>query len=135
MRTNMLCEKRQLHDVRRLLYPESIAVVGVSDNERSFGNFVLSNLASFDYTGELHLVSRSSEEVQGRACVTSIDDLPEGIDVAVLTVPASVVVESVRACGRRGIAAAVVFASGFAEAGEEGERQQAELAQAAEEGA
>ncbi|WP_350359667.1 acetate--CoA ligase family protein [Vreelandella sp. SM1641] len=134
MRTNMFYEERELHDVRRLLYPASIAVVGVSDSERSFGNFVLSNLASFDYAGELHLVSRSTAEVQGRACVASIDDLPEGIDVAVLTVPASVVVESVRACGRRGIAAAVVFASGFSEAGEEGERQQAELAQAAEEG-
>lgn len=126
--------ERRLHDVRRLLYPGSIAVVGVSDSDRSFGNFVLSNLASFDYAGELHLVSRSSAEVQGRACVASIDELPEGIDVAVLTVPASAVIESVRACGRRGIGAAVVFAAGFSEAGEEGEREQEELARAAEEG-
>jgi acetate---CoA ligase (ADP-forming) len=125
---------RRLHDVKRLLYPESVAVVGVSGNERSFGNFVLSNLDDFRYTGRLHLVSRSSAEVKGHPCVASIDDLPEGIDVAVLTVPASAVIESVEACGRRGIGAAVVFASGFSEAGEEGERQQAELSRVAVEG-
>ncbi|WP_416140801.1 acetate--CoA ligase family protein [Halomonas sp. HK25] len=130
----MFCGERRLHDVRRLLYPASVAVVGVSGTERSFGNFVLSNLDDFRYTGSLHLVSRTGTEVKGRPCVVSIDDLPEGIDVAVLTVPASAVVESVEACGRRGIGAAVVFASGFSEAGEEGERQQAELARAAEEG-
>jgi len=132
--TPILHGERQLHDVSRLLHPRSIAVVGVSDSERSFGNFVLSNLESFDYTGQLHLVSRSSGEVKGRTCVAYIDDLPQGVDVAVLTVPASAVIESVRACGRRGIGAAVVFASGFSEAGEEGERQQAELTRVAAEG-
>ena len=107
--------------VDRILRPRSIAIVGASADPRSFGGFVQGNLDRFGYEGALHLVSRSSDEIQGRPCVKSIDALPEGIDLAVLAIPESGVMEAVKALAARRCHAAVLFASGYAEAGEEGE--------------
>jgi len=115
-------------DLGRLLRPRSIAIVGAQPERTSIGGGVLSNLEMFGYAGEIHLVSRSRDEIRGRACVKSISDLPSGIDVAVLIVPQAAIMESVRACIERRIGAVVVYTSGFAEADENGRRQQEELA-------
>ena len=117
--------------VARLLQPASIAIIGVSADARSLGGVVLGNLERFGYRGDIHLVSRNSPEVSGRACVQTVDQLPHGIDVAVLTVPEAAVLDTVQACGARGVGAVVVFASGYAEAGPEGEARQEVLAAAA----
>ncbi|TWH25982.1 acyl-CoA synthetase (NDP forming) [Aminobacter sp. J15] len=114
-------------NVARLLKPRSIAIVGAQPERTSIGGGVLGNLEDFGYEGEIHLVSRSKDEIRGRPCVKTIGDLPKGIDVAVLIVPQVAIMDSVRACIEREIAAVVVYTSGFAEAGEEGRRQQEEL--------
>lgn len=119
--------------VGRLLKPRSIAIVGASSDPRSFGGFVLGNLERFGYAGAIHLVSRSSSEINGRPCVKTVDELPEGVDVAVLAIPESGVLEAVRACGARRVASAVIYASGYSEAGDEGRLKQQQLADAARE--
>lgn len=119
--------------VERILKPRSIAIVGASSDPRSFGGFVLANLERFGYDGEIHLVSRSSTEINGRPCVKTVDELPEGIDLAVLAIPEAGVLDAVRQLAARRAAAAVLFASGYAEAGEEGQAKQQALAAAATE--
>ncbi|MCC6990265.1 MAG: acetate--CoA ligase family protein [Acidobacteria bacterium] len=120
-----------IRPVARLLAPQSIAIVGASADARSFGGFVLGNLRRFGYAGRVHLVSRSSREIEGLACVASVDELPEDIDVAVLAVPEQAVADAVRGLAARRCHAAVVFASGYAETGEAGQARQGELARAA----
>src|SRR5215470_14941647 len=71
--------KSALVPVNRLLRPASIAIVGISPEVASFGATMLSSLGSFDYRGSIHLVSRSRNEVLGRPCASSIDDLPMDI--------------------------------------------------------
>jgi acyl-CoA synthetase (NDP forming) len=117
--------------VERVLKPRSIAIVGASADPRAFGNFVLQNLERFGYAGEIHLVSRSSQEINGRPCVSSIDALPEGIDLAVLAIPESGVLDAVRTLGARKTGATVIFASGYAEAGDEGRARQEVLTEVA----
>ena len=117
--------------IARLLRPKSIAVVGASADPISVSGRLMTNLAAFGYDGQIHLVSRSRAELNGRACVKTIDELPEGIDAAVLIVPQVAVLDAVEACARRGIGGAVVFASGFAEAGDEGRRLQERIAEVA----
>jgi len=63
--------------------------------------------------------------------VPTIDDLPHGVDVAVLVVPQAVVIDAVAALGRRGVGAAIVFASGYAEMGDAGRAEQKKLTAAA----
>lgn len=120
------------NSLARLLQPRSLAVVGASPEPGSVGNLVLSNVLRFNYSGELHLVSRSRDEVLGRPCVRSIDDLPMGVDAAIIVAPQVAIAEAIAACGRRGIGGAVVFASGFAEMDEAGQQAQRELAALAE---
>src|SRR5215813_8245109 len=74
-------------DIARLMRPRSIAIVGVSSERGSGGGGALENLERYGYGGEIHLVSRGRSAVRGRACVASIDDLPEGIDTALLMIP------------------------------------------------
>ena len=106
--------------VERLMRPRHVALVGVSPEIGSIGGFVLTNLERWNFQGSIHLVSRARKEINGRPCVASIDELPEGIDVAVLSVPRAAIVDAVAACGRRGIGTAMVFASGFAELDDDG---------------
>ncbi len=115
----------------RLLRPRSIAIVGASADPRSFGGFVQGNLDAGGYDGALHLVSRSSDEIRGRPCVRSVADLPEGIDVAVLAIPEAGVCDAVRELAARRCHAAVLFASGYAETGDEGRARQDTLVAAA----
>ena len=120
-----------LRDVQHIIHPGSIVIVGASADPRSFGGFVQGNLERFGFSGELHLVSRSSEEINDRPCVKTIEELPTDIDLAVLAIPESGVLESVKSLASRGCKAAVLFASGYAEAGEEGQQKQAELGRVA----
>ena len=117
--------------VGHVIKPRSVAIVGASADPRSFGGFVLSNLERFGYAGDLHLVSRSSAEINGRPCLKTIDELPEGIDLAVLAIPEAGVLDAVRTLGERRTGAAVIFASGYAEAGEEGRAKQEQIAEVA----
>ncbi len=121
-------EGRQLD---RLLRPRSVAIVGVSPEPGHMGGSVLANLERCGFAGAIHLVSRSRAEIDGRPCIASIDELPEGVDVAVLVIPQSAVIDAIAACGRRGVGAAIVFASGYGETGEAGRAEQGRLTAAA----
>jgi acyl-CoA synthetase (NDP forming) len=114
--------------IARLIRPQSIAIVGISPEAGSHGAAMLKSLAGFGYGGAIHLVSRNNREVFGRPCAAAIDDLPMGIDLAVLCVPRAAVIDAVAACGRRRIGGAIVYASGFAETGEGGLGEQKALA-------
>jgi acyl-CoA synthetase (NDP forming) len=119
--------------VARLLRPRAVAIVGAADDPRTIGGNVIANLKRAGFAGELHLVSRTRTEIGGHPCVAAIDDLPLGLDAVVLNLPQEAVPEAIAACGRRQVGAAVVFASGFAEAGAEGGARQERLAQLARE--
>jgi acetate---CoA ligase (ADP-forming) len=115
-------------DITRLMRPRSIAIVGVSPQPGSPGGGVLDNLERYGYGGDIHLVSRSRGEVKGRPCVASIDDLPEGVDTVLLTIPRAAIEEAVSACARRAVGAVIIFAAGFAEAGGEWKAAQERIA-------
>jgi acyl-CoA synthetase (NDP forming) len=121
-------ELPQPQPVARLLSPRSVAIIGVSPEPGSLGGAVLANLERFGYRGDIHLVSRSRSDVNGRPCVSSIDALPMDIDAAVLAVPRAGIMDAVAACGRRRIAGAVIFAAGFAEVDAAGRADQEALA-------
>lgn len=125
------CHTDGVRPLGPILEPASVAIVGASADRRAFGGFVLGNLLRFGWSGALHLVSRSSTEIEGRPCVSSVDELPPGVDVAVLAIPEAGVLDAVRALAARGCKAAVLFASGYAETGDEGRARQQALQQAA----
>lgn len=129
---NANTSSRSLMD--RLLRPQSIAIVGASTDQRSLSRWIITNLRSFNCPAKLHFVSRTKTEIDGYPCVASVDDLPMGVDVVMLSIPEAGILDAIKACGRRGVGTAVIFSSGFAETGEEGKIKQAAIAKAAKEG-
>lgn len=107
-----------------LLKPRSIVIVGASAEPHSPGGGVLANLDRFSFPGAIHLVNPNRTEIGARRCVPSIDDLPEGIDLAVLAIPQPATAAAVEACARRRIRSIMIFAAGFAEVGGEGRAAQ-----------
>lgn len=104
--------------VERVLRPHSVAILGVSPRPGTAGQAVLECLRLNRYKGAIHLVGRSPEPIGGLPCLASVDDLPEGVDLAVFTLPAAAVSDAVAACVRRKVGAAIIFAAGFAETGD-----------------
>lgn len=119
--------------VARLLRPRSVAVVGASDKPGALGASVLGNLDRNGFTGEVYPINPKRETIGARACLPSVDALPEGVDVAVLAIPQAAVLDAVRGLAARKCGGAIIFSAGFAEGGEEGRAQQAEIARIAAE--
>jgi acyl-CoA synthetase (NDP forming) len=120
-------------DLSRLLTPRSIAIVGASPTPGALGASVLANLDRHGFAGDIHLINPKRDTIGARACLKSIDDLPHGVDAAVLAIPGPAVLGAVQALAAKGVGAAVIFAAGFAEGGEEGLAAQAEVARIAAE--
>jgi acyl-CoA synthetase (NDP forming) len=118
--------------VEHFLRPKSIAIIGFSSKPSSPGRNILANILQNGYPAEVHLVGRSGGEVDGRPVLTDIEMLPEGVDLAIFTLPGDGVAEAMAACARRKVRSAIVFAAGFAEMGEKA--KQDEIARIAAEG-
>src|SRR6187455_649711 len=87
--------------VARFLRPCSVAIVGISSRAGSAGRVILQALELNNFKGDIHLVGRSAEPIDGRPVLRSADALPEGVDLAVFTLPAAGVREAVAACVKR----------------------------------
>ena len=104
--------------VAKFLRPRSVAIVGISSRPGSAGQVVLQSLKLNHFKGDIHLIGRSNEPIDGRLVLKSPDQLPEGVDLAVFTLPAAGVRDAIEACARRKVGSAMIFAAGFAEVGD-----------------
>ena len=119
--------------MERLLRPRSVAIVGASGSPGALGASVLANLQRLGFGGDIHLINPNRAEINGRPCLKRIEDLPPGVDAAVLAIPRAGVLEAVTGLARRDVGAAVIFSAGFAEGGEAGRAEQREIARIAAE--
>ena len=112
--------------------PGSVAVVGASPDSWYAAN-TIDHLLEYGYDGDLHLVNPGRDEAWGRPCHDSITDVPEVVDLVVVSVPRQFVVDVVRDAGEMGVPVALVITAGFGEADDEGERSEAQLVETARE--
>jgi acetyl coenzyme A synthetase (ADP forming)-like protein len=98
--------------------PRSIAVIGASSEPKKMGYAVMHNLLHFP--GQLYPVNNKRPEVQGLKAYPSILDIPNPVDMAVITVPAKHVPSVIEECGQKGVNMAVIITAGFKEMGEGG---------------
>lgn len=110
------------------LNPRSIAVIGASENPNKIGGRPLLYLSRFGYQGKVYPINPKRSEVQGLATYTSLFDLPEAPEMAIIAVPGAAAVEALDACGRMGVKLALMMSSGFGETeGEEGLARQKDM--------
>jgi len=111
-------DARGAQAVARFLRPRSVAIIGMSPRPGSAGQIILQCLKVNSFQGDIHLVGRTEEPIDGRRVLKSPDELPEGVELAVFTLPAAGVREAIESCARRKVRSAMVFAAGFAEVGD-----------------
>ena len=103
-----------------LFAPKSIAVIGASNREGSVGHAVFTNILLNEYQGTVYPVNPKDRSVGGVRAYSSIGDLPESVDLAVVVVPASAVPSVTEQCGKKGTKGLIVISAGFKEVGEDG---------------
>ena len=113
--------------VRHVLEPSSIAVIGASRRRVSVGGTVVRNLVAGAFGGPIYPINPHAKTIAGRRAYASVADVPGPVELAVIAVPAPLVVEAARECELKGVRALVVLSGGFGEDGPEGEARQAEL--------
>ncbi len=114
-----------------LFSPKSVAIIGASHNPGKPSGRPLAALLKNGYRGKLFPVNPRYQELFGVKCYPTLRDVPEEVDMAIVAVPAAAVLAVLRDCVEKGVKAAIVITSGFAEVGGEGARLQEELARMA----
>jgi acyl-CoA synthetase (NDP forming)/RimJ/RimL family protein N-acetyltransferase len=99
--------------LRRLVRPASVAVVGAGRRPGGPGRAILHNIVSGGFAGSVYAVNPHGRSMEGVPCLTSVADLPEPVDLAVIAVPAAAVPGVAAECGRRGVSVLTVITSGL----------------------
>lgn len=114
-------------DIRKLLKPKKIAVVGASE-KFGFGGDTCRNIIQYMSPEEYFFINPRREEVLGVKCYKTICDLPEPVELLVIATPKETVEDLLREGAKKGVKGAVVFASGYGEVGtKEGEEAEQSL--------
>lgn len=106
----------------KIFSPTSIAVIGASNREHSVGRAVFQNVLTGGFEGVVYPVNPKHNSIQGVKCYDKISDLPERVDLAIITTPTKTVVKIAEECGKDGVGGLVVISSGFQEMGAEGKK-------------
>ncbi|MCS3920755.1 acetate--CoA ligase [Fervidibacter sacchari] len=116
-----------LHDLRPILEPQSVAVIGASRQPGTVGYAVLSNLLMGQYTGIVYPVNPKAKAICGVRTYPSVLEIPDPVDLAVIIVRAPLVPQVLEECGQKGVKGAIVISAGFKETGPEGAKLEAQV--------
>jgi acetyltransferase len=115
--------------------PNSVAVIGASENPMKLGHAVLKNLVESGYAqkGKIFPINLKSTQILGLRAFPSVIDVPDPIDLAVIVIPYQFVPDALRTCGKKKIPGVIIISAGFREAGIEGVERERELVEIAKE--
>ncbi len=122
-----------IDELSPVFYPKSIALVGISSSFTNVGQLWLHSLLSVGYTN-IFPVNPKGGEMAGLKVYSSVSEIPEEIDLALLTLPRESVVEATRECAQKRVKCIVLFSGGFGEAGQEGRELEEEIVRIARQG-
>ncbi|MGQ9674441.1 MAG: acetate--CoA ligase family protein [Chloroflexota bacterium] len=117
-------------ELRQILNPRSVAVVGASSSPTKFGYFFTQCFVEMGFT-RLYPINPRETEVLGLRAYPTVRDVPDEVDLAFVVTPTEAVLPVVADCGAKGVKGIVVYTSGFAEKGPEGARLQRQLVEVA----
>ncbi len=112
---------------KALYEPRSIALVGASKAPQKWGFHLLLNVVKGGYGGGIYPVNPVEGEILGLRTYPSVDQIPEPVDLAVLVVPPSKILQVIEECGRNGTKVGVVITAGFGEVDQKGRNLEKEM--------
>jgi acetyltransferase len=123
-----------IDEMKLLMEPRSVALVGMTRRTGKGAFNTLENLLAIGFQGKIYPVNPEATDILGLKAYPDCASLPAGIDLAIIATPRQVVPTVIRDCIRRGIKAAVITSAGFAEADETGKELQSEVLSIAKRG-
>jgi acyl-CoA synthetase (NDP forming) len=120
-------------EIGNLFYPKSIAFIGASAEISKWGQLMFSNVVAGNYPGKVYLVNPKGGEIAGRTVFKSVMEIPDPVDLAVITIPAGRVIPVIDELKQMAIKYVLLISSGFAETGPEGKALEEELIKKAHE--
>lgn len=114
-------------ELRPLFSPRSLAVIGASGTKGKWGNDMVARPINSAFRGPIYPINPKSKMIEGLQAYPSIRDVPDPVDMAVVTVPAQAVPKAVKECAEKGVKAMVLISAGFAETGPEGKMLEEEV--------
>ena len=119
--------------IRDLFYPKAIAFIGASAEISKWGHLMYSNVLAGNFPGDVYLVNPKGGEIAGRKVYKSVTEIPDPIDLAVVTIPANRVIPMIDELKQKEIKNVLLISSGFGETGAEGRALEAQLVSKANE--
>lgn len=117
-------------DLKALLTPETVAVIGASRKPGKVGHEILMNLIDGGFAGTLVPVNPSGGTVLGQTCYPSLGEFKGTIDLSIIAIPTPLVLSATQDSLRAGAKAICIISAGFKETGEEGAKLEKQIAQA-----
>lgn len=100
--------------------PKSIAIIGASRRRGTVGRELLYNLVRYGFNGAAYPVNPNAKYIQSIKCHSSVLDIPDPVDLAMIVVPKELVLNVAEECGKKGVKGLVVISAGFKEIGGKG---------------
>jgi acetyltransferase len=116
----------------KIISPKSIAIVGASNNKSKPGGSVTRNVMGSFSGGDLYLVNQNAELIDGKQSVSSVEELPDGIDLAIIAIPAKGVYDQIEKLSAKGCKTVIVLTAGFGETDEKGKAEEKRLVELAD---
>ena len=119
--------------LENILNATSVAIVGASKSVTKRGFQAIRTLLNEKFEGRIYPVNPKEKNILGFKCYPTVSDIPDPVDIALITTPAKTIPSVLRDCGKKGVHGAVIIAGGFGETGAEGKALEAEMVAVARE--
>ena len=113
----------------KIMKPKSIAVIGASTKPKTIGSEIMQRLRDYKFNGKIYPVNPKGGIIEGFQAYTSINEVPEEVDLAVIVVNAKFVLDTIDQCHQKGIKGLCIITAGFKETGKEGAELEKQLLQ------
>ena len=109
-----------MHALDAIFKPRNVAVIGASRKSKTIGHEIIHNLIECGFTGAIYPVNPNAPAIHSIKAYPTVKDIPDEVDLAIITVPKQLVLGVVDECAAKGIKGLIVITAGFKEVGAEG---------------
>ena len=113
--------------LNKIMKPKSIAVIGASTKEHTIGSDIMKRLQEYKFNGNIYPVNPKGGIIEGLQAYTSVTEIPDEVDLAIIVVNAKFVLSTIDQCHEKGIKGLCIITAGFKETGKEGAEAEKQL--------